>query len=106
MMSGTIVLIDNGHGVETPGKRSPDERLLEWKWTRIVARKAAERLRARGVDVRLLVEEVRDVSLRERAGRANALEGEILLVSIHANAAGRGEWMGARGWSAFVAQNA
>lgn len=29
----TIVL-DNGHGKETPGKSSPDKRLLEWKWAK------------------------------------------------------------------------
>ena len=28
------ILIDNGHGRETAGKRSPDGRLLEWAYTR------------------------------------------------------------------------
>lgn len=28
------VLIDNGHGENTPGKRSPDGRLREWAYTR------------------------------------------------------------------------
>ena len=99
-------LIDNGHGVETPGKRSPDGRLLEWEWTRRVARRVAEGLRAKGLDAGLLVPEDRDVPLRERTARANAMEGACMLISIHANAAGRGEWRQARGWSAFVAPNA
>jgi len=101
-----MILIDNGHGAETPGKRSPDGRLLEWQWTRRVARRIVDGLKARGFDARLLVPEDSDVPLRERVARANAIEGDILLVSIHANAAGRGEWKQARGWSAFVARNA
>ena len=31
------VLIDNGHGAETPGKRSPDGRLREYAYTREIA---------------------------------------------------------------------
>lgn len=99
-----IVLIDNGHGRDTAGKSSPDGRLREWEWTRRVARALAGRLLARGVDARLLVPEDEDVPLRQRAARANAVDGVALLVSIHANAAGLGgRWMDARGWCAFVA---
>ena len=32
-----IILIDNGHGIETPGKRSPDGRFKEYLWNREVA---------------------------------------------------------------------
>ena len=28
------VILDNGHGVNTPGKCSPDRSLLEYRWTR------------------------------------------------------------------------
>ncbi len=35
------VLIDNGHGAETPGKRSPDGRLLEYAYTREIAIRVA-----------------------------------------------------------------
>lgn len=31
------VLLDNGHGAETPGKRSPDGRLREYAYTREIA---------------------------------------------------------------------
>ena len=31
------VLIDNGHGENTPGKRSPDGRLREWAYSREIA---------------------------------------------------------------------
>ena len=28
------VILDNGHGANTPGKCSPDKSLLEYKWAR------------------------------------------------------------------------
>ena len=28
------ILIDNGHGEDTPGKQSPDGRLAEWAYRR------------------------------------------------------------------------
>ena len=31
------ILIDNGHGVDTPGKRSPDGKLREYAWNRLIA---------------------------------------------------------------------
>ena len=31
------ILIDNGHGIETPGKRSPDGVLREYAWNRLIA---------------------------------------------------------------------
>lgn len=33
------IVIDNGHGRETAGKRSPDGRLLEWSYNREIARR-------------------------------------------------------------------
>ena len=45
--------------------------------------------------------------LAERARRVNEVcarygANNVLLVSIHCNAAGSGEWMNARGWSAYT----
>lgn len=106
------ILIDNGHGVETPGKRSPDGRLREYAWARACARLIVEGLKARGYDAELLVAEEEDVSLRLRCQRANVrceLYGasKVLVVSIHNNAAGNNaEWLKARGFSAHVSKNA
>jgi N-acetylmuramoyl-L-alanine amidase len=33
-MNDALVIFDNGHGSNTPGKCSPDKKLLEYKWTR------------------------------------------------------------------------
>ena len=31
------ILIDNGHGIDTPGKRSPDGVLREYAWNHLIA---------------------------------------------------------------------
>lgn len=49
------VLVDNGHGVETPGKRSPDGRLREYKYAREIASSVVSRLKERGYDAALIV---------------------------------------------------
>lgn len=101
------ILIDNGHGCDTPGKCSPDRSLLEYAYTRMIARYVVSGLCARGRDAELLVPEENDVPLAERCRRANQECGRlgadnVLVVSIHVNAAGNGQWMQARGWSAFT----
>lgn len=105
------VLIDNGHGENTPGKRSPDGRLREWSYTREIADKVVAGLRKLGIDAERIAKEDTDVPLSERCRRANAIYKETgkkaILISIHCNAAGSGaSWMNARGWSVFVSNNA
>lgn len=101
------VLIDNGHGVETPGKCSPDGHFREYAYAREIADRMVSRLRSAGIDSVRIVTEETDVPLIERVNRANKAYAEsnkqAILVSIHCNAAGNGSaWMTARGWSAFV----
>ena len=52
-MKKTIIL-DNGHGIETPGKRSPiwkdGTQLFEWEFNRDVVRHIASKLTAQRVD--------------------------------------------------------
>lgn len=102
------ILIDNGHGAETRGKRSPDGRLLEHLENRIIARGIVDALTARGLDASLLVPEETDISLPERCRRVNEWcrqlgRQNVILISIHCNAAGRGDrWYDARGWCAYT----
>lgn len=102
------ILLDNGHGNTTAGKRSPDGRLLEWKYTREIAKEAVKRLRNEGYDAELVVPEDADISLSQRAARVNAWcdklgSKNVCFVSIHCNAAGSGStWMNARGWEAWT----
>ena len=105
------VLIDNGHGENTPGKRSPDGKLREWSYTREIADRVVFGLKKLGIDAERIVREDIDVSLSERCKRANAIYKETgknaILVSIHCNAAGSSaNWMNAHGWSVFVSDNA
>lgn len=97
------VLIDNGHGENTPGKCSPDKRLMEWAYTREIADRVVSGLRKLGVDAERIVRENIDVSLAERCKRVNGHKAsEAILISIHCNAAGAGAWMQARGWEAWT----
>lgn len=102
------ILIDPGHGIDTPGKRSPDGLFREYLWNRQVADLILEGLLSAGVDASLVVTETNDVSLRNRVNRVNTIcnrlgASNVLLVSIHANAAGNGSaWMNARGWSCYT----
>lgn len=98
------VLIDNGHGSNTPGKCSPDSRLREYDYTREIAERLMMELRKNGIDAERIVKEEIDVPLAERCRRVNEYKAsEAILVSIHCNAAGNGsDWMSARGWEAWT----
>lgn len=102
------ILIDNGHGQETAGKRSPDGRLLEWAYNREIARRVVAALSSIGLDAELLVPEDEDISLNERCRRVNLYcsqlgKTNVCLVSIHVNAAGRGDrWYNAEGWCCYT----
>lgn len=98
------VLIDNGHGSNTPGKRSPDGRLREYAYTREIASRLEMELRKNGIDAERIVKEEIDVPLAERCRRVNEYKAsEAIFVSIHCNAAGNGsDWMSARGWEAWT----
>lgn len=107
-----IVLIDNGHGSDTPGKRSPDNRLLEYAYCREIAQRVSRALTLHGVKSMLLAPESEDTPLKERVRKANAWarkEGakNVALISIHVNAAGAdGKWHDASGFSVYVSNNA
>ena len=103
-----IILLDNGHGIDTPGKRSPDGFFREYAYTRNLAVQIKERLASLGLDCRLLVPELEDIPLPTRCARVNRIckefgNDQVILISLHVNAAGNGwEWMNARGWSCYT----
>lgn len=95
------VLLDNGHGRDTAGKRSPlwpdGTQLFEWEFNRDITGRVKNVLAGRGIDCELIVPEDYDVPLAERVQRANTIseqEGKdnCLLVSVHANAGGGSGW--------------
>lgn len=134
------ILIDNGHGLNTPGKRSPDGTFPEASYNREIAKRIVADLTDRGYDAQLLVPEDQDIPLSERVKRVNeicltnepsrtthrharpynrhgrprpaisssspapteALMPNVILISIHVNAAGNGsKWLNATGWSVY-----
>lgn len=109
-MSRMKILIDNGHGNNTAGKRSPDGRLLEYQYARNIAVEVVSRLCKAGYDAEQLVPESYDVPLIERVHRVNVKchsigKENVIVVSIHCNAAGNGkDWMSASGWEIWTSE--
>ena len=107
-----VILADPGHGIDTLGKRSPDGRLREYKYAREIAAEVVKRLKSMDYNAQQLVTEENDISLGTRCKRVNDIckhfgASNVLLVSIHCNAAGAdGKWHDARGWQACVSLNA
>ena len=114
--SKTKILIDNGHGINTLGKRSPYSMtgiepkipFLEYEWNREIADELVYELCFIGFDAELLVTEITDISLKERTQRVNKYcddlgKENVILISIHANAIGNGtKWEKATGWEAYT----
>ena len=102
------ILLDPAHGHNTPGKRSPDGKFLEYAYTREIARQVVTELKNKGYDAELLVPEEDDIPLSERVRRTNTHcqafgKTNVILISIHVNAAGDGtRWMNATGWSCYT----
>lgn len=102
------VCIESGHGKDVAGKRSPDSSLLEWQWTREMKYRLIELFKAAGIKYYDVNPEDTEPGLATRVNRANQIHSKnnkkSIFVSIHVNAAGRGEWMNARGWSIFTSR--
>lgn len=110
--SKMVFLLDNGHAKSTPGKRSPKfedgSQFFEYEFNRDIVKRIAKKLDVLGIKYHILVPEVEtDVALSVRANRANEYvkkygKDNCLFISVHANAAGRGDWMNARGWAVYT----
>lgn len=111
-----IIHLDAGHGTRqyTQGKRSPDGRLFEGEYCRLLVRRLIVSLAELGYDCREVVPEPHDVPLSERCSRVNrAIRQERqkrhLFLSLHLNAAppeacNREGWSVASGWTVYTAR--
>lgn len=95
-----MIILDSGHGKDTPGKRSPvwpnGKQLLEYEFNRDIVARIASQLSVDNILFHILCPELEDISLQERCNRANWLHnanhGNSILVSVHANAGGGTGW--------------
>lgn len=94
------VILDNGHGDNTPGKRSPKgllsegTALREYEFNRDIVCRLIKLLDDE-IEYVNLVPEIHDISLSERVKRANKISEDhpgSYLISIHANAGGGTGW--------------
>lgn len=95
--SKTLVILDAGHGIDTPGKRSPiwsnNTQLFEWKFNRDIVDYIVQYLEVANISYVKLVEESQDISLKDRVDRINSIYKEnkdkykVYLISVHGNAA-------------------
>ena len=108
-------LLDNGHAASTPGKRSPKEsngkQFFEYEFNRDIVKRLSVKLDEMRIPHEIIVPETEvDVPLSVRAARANALcdkygRDRTILISVHANAAGKGDkWMTAKGWCCYTSK--
>lgn len=103
------VVLDPGHGVETPGKCSPDGSYCEYEFNLDVALQIKEHLERHGVAVTLTRADEHEVGATEkealaaRVATSNAVKPN-LFVSIHSNAYGNGaEWTEPEGYDIYTA---
>ena len=120
MYNGLVVVLDPGHAITTPGKKSPyslkkvstpEIPFEEWEFNREIAYTLKPMLRDFGIDVFITTDAERDkdvdLGLSKRAGRANDYVKKSgkkgIYISIHSDADGMGDkWTSAHGWSCFT----
>jgi N-acetylmuramoyl-L-alanine amidase len=97
------IILDMAHGVDTPGKCSPDRSFFEWEWSRQILYKVKENLEAIGVTVHLSNPKPTEVGLIARRNFMNSIPFPSFVLSLHSNAAGMGDkWMNARNASIWT----
>jgi N-acetylmuramoyl-L-alanine amidase len=101
-----VIILDPAHGEETPGKRSPDGKFREYRWSRDVISLIVDMLDEMGFAIASSNASTKEIGLSNRAELANRVQGKRkLLVSLHANAAGSGkDWMKATGFSVYTSK--
>ncbi len=100
----TLIAIDAGHGMDTPGKRTPpfaDGTIMkENEFNEATAQYLSEALKRNGFAVVLVAPEKEDTPLKTRVQRANDAKADAY-ISIHANAYGNG-WNSANGIESWI----
>lgn len=110
-----MIILGTAHGENVGGKRSPDKRLEEYRFSREIVARLKSELEAAGCTVYVdlpsdRVPTPQTEELRTRCAIVNDLckkygKENCLYVSIHVNAAGGdGAWKQAGGWCAYTSR--
>lgn len=109
-MKKLLILLDPAHGVDTPGKRSPDGLHREYNWSRERLLEIYKALVQKGYSVEFTTVDEKEPGLSVRVKNANSAASRNknlvpLFVSLHNDAAGDGtKWMQARGVSVWTSK--
>ena len=108
-MRRLIPILDPAHGIDTPGKRSPDGNHRECEWSRKICSDLYKELINHGFQVEITNKEETEIGLTKRKNIANGIKcssNQIkFLLSIHNNAAGSdGQWKNARGIEIYTSK--
>jgi len=108
--SDYIVILDPAHGYDVRGKRSPDGRFQEWKWSREIIRLLSDKFDSLGINYAVDNDSDIEIGLKNRVRNTNKISqgyhyNRAIFISVHANAAGMGtEWLNARGFSIYTSR--
>ncbi len=109
-MKKLLIILDPAHGEETPGKRSPDGRHREYRWSRDRLKSIAPQLIELGYTVLWSNETDREIGLSNRKNIASQFAKDNpsmtpLLISLHNDASGTtDEWRKASGISVWTSK--
>lgn len=109
-MKKLLIIADPAHGIDVPGKRSPNGTHREYLWSRNMWERLYPRLLGLGYVVEFTTTSDNEPGLTARVKAANAIAARNktlipLFVSLHNDAAGDGtKWMQARGISVWTSK--
>ena len=101
------IILGTAHSKSTPGKRSPDGRLLEYAYSREICKRIQDSLKSKGYDCVIDITADEEISFTNRCNIVNRYcrqygAKNCLYVSVHVNAAPGNGWSNARGLSVWV----
>lgn len=107
-MSKYLYILDPAHGSNTPGKRSPDGKHREYKWSRnMIAMILADPRSGQFDMISPFLKHDLEPGLSNRVRTYNDINSHKpkIMISLHNNAQGMGtDWMKARGFSVYTSK--
>lgn len=101
-----LIIWGVAHSDNVAGKQSPDGRHHEPVWSKIQCNKLHELCKLNGIDSVVIQPESDDLKGRmafvNKCDIAAKSYKKTLLLSLHNNAAGMGQWMNAHGWCLYT----